>query len=179
MSPLATPAASRLFRNPVTQFEIRLFFHSGRYHEYWLWQNQFQLFSLCGASSGQMLHSFLRIPALLLPTQNTAGMESGAGNWKWGSCCDAATKVPAAISSERVGLVHADRCALALSNLSHRPSGENSSQARDAMIKSQPHFGFSVVFCLCVEARTSPIYSILCNNCHTKSVWPITSDVYV
>lgn len=41
---------------------------------------------------------------------------------------------------------NADRCTFALSNHPHGPSGENSSRARDAIIKSQPHFGFSVVF---------------------------------
>lgn len=48
------------------------FFNSGHYHEYWLWQNQFPLFLLQGASAA---HSFLRIPTLRVPTQNTAGME--------------------------------------------------------------------------------------------------------
>lgn len=41
---------------------------------------------------------------------------------------------------------NADRCTFALSNHPHGPSGENSSRARDAIIKSQPHFRFSVVF---------------------------------
>lgn len=48
------------------------FFNSRHYHEYWLWQNQFPLFPLQGAS---VAHSFLRIPTLRVPTQNTAGME--------------------------------------------------------------------------------------------------------
>lgn len=55
-------------------------------------------------------------------------------------------KAPAAISSERRVLGRADRCSFALSNHPHGPSGGNSSQARDAIIKSEPHFGFSVVF---------------------------------
>lgn len=80
------------------------------------------------------------------PHKTQPGWKSRAGNWKGGSCCDAETKAPAAISSERTVLGHAHRCTFALSNHPQGPSGENSSQARDEIIKSQPHFGFSVVF---------------------------------
>lgn len=80
------------------------------------------------------------------PHKTQPRWKSRAGNWKGGSCCDAETKAPAAISSERTVLRHAHRCTFALSNHPHGPSGENSSQARDEIIKSQPHFGFSVVF---------------------------------
>lgn len=85
--------------------------------------------------------SLLRIPTLWVPTQNTTGMEKRSRKLKKGvllwcgeqsACCHF--------------LWHADRCAIALRNHPHGPSGENSIQARDATLESQPHFGFSVVF---------------------------------
>lgn len=96
------------------------------------------------------------------PHKTQPGWKSGAGNWKEGSCCDAETKAPAAISSQCAVLGQADRCTLALSNHPHGPLGGNSSQAHDAIIKSQPHFGFlecfresHSVFWLWVETRGS------------------------
>lgn len=128
-SQLAMPGVPHLFRNPATQFEItRLFviqviimnIDSDRINFNFSRSVAPHWAKCCIPSSGFPLYG---------SPHKTAGMESGAGNWKWGSCCDAATKVPAAISSERAGLVHADRCAFALSNLSHGPLGENSSRA--------------------------------------------------
>lgn len=68
------------------------------------------------------------------------GMESGAGNWKEGSCCVVETNVPAAISSAHATPRTLDRCMFALSNNPHGPWGENSGPTRDAVLVFTPVF---------------------------------------
>lgn len=67
---------------------------------------------LCSVEPYQLnVAFFLCDPTLQVPARNKAGMETGAGNWKEGSCCVVETAVPTAISSEHASLAHSpDAC---------------------------------------------------------------------
>ena len=59
---------------------------------------------------------------LPVPTRNENGMESGAGNWKEGSCCVVGSSVPTAISCEHASLVHSPDAHISI--IHWRPEGK-------------------------------------------------------
>ena len=67
-------------------FDIPLLLYCDHYHRYCLWQNRFPRLALCGAVSAQccVLPLWLQLYRSLHGIKQ--GEETGAGNWKEGSC---------------------------------------------------------------------------------------------